>query len=537
MKRLACLIAVITALLACGMGSGTVQAASGQGKVLVVFHLDGTETAEKTAEEVVRQVLYAGFDCDAVEQSAYTAGETGGYDRVILIGDGTALPAALSGDLSSYTGRLCWIGPGLRQCPRLSALRIQYAGGLSGIRQIRYLSNGNWRDITLGAAVSAENYTVGAGVEVLGYTLPDGSAQGVLAFSTGALSYFGLTAGLETDDRLRAALESLLAAFFGRQANGPGLYLDLDYIYPVSDFNRIADMGAYLKEKELAFTFTVMPFYVNAQTPEAGNYGKLLRYLVACGGTPVIHIPVFQPASAGEVPTYAVMSARLETALQNYAALGVYPTALEMQENNLLRSGFTGFFAATGDYFAVNGDGKDVYTTGAETVDAQLETGLSHFSAAPSVVRELRAPSNFQKYDAFYEELSFCSGDPYGGYRISFPSDMDFSAFKELVDGLDTHGVQINNFLNGTHFLKVGKTGIERTDGAVTYNGAVVNQQPSSVSGTSSAQSRPASSQATGWLQGGNTVVIAISLVSMFVFIIAIFVGIQADKDKFLRRR
>lgn len=528
MRRAAALLLAVLVLLCACAPAAEAKAAQAAG-ILVVYRRDGTASAEAQSKEVVRQVLFAGRPCDAVPQSAYTAGLADRYDGVVVVGPAEG---QLLRDLAAYRGKLCWVGPGLSG---LSGRWAAAYAGKTGARPLQFLFGGARKTLSPGGAPAAELYAPGKGAGILG-TVSGEPAGGAFSFSQGSLTYFGITEGIDSDPRLQTALEYALAAFLGRQPGAAGVCLSLDYLYPVSDFQSVAAMGQYLQQKNLPFTFTVMPFYANAGTAQAREYGNLLRYLAACGGTPVLHVPVFQPLSAGSVPVFSKMQGLLETALKNYVSLGVYPSALQMPEETFFYSGCAGFLTQTGDLFSVSGDGKDVYTVGAETVSAFLPAAKTSYPAGAAVTRELRAPSEEKNFGDFFDRAAFVSGDAYGKWRISLPCDLPLSRFRSLVDGIAAREIPVRDFGTETHSLRIGKQTVAVSGGAVAFNGAAV---PSA--GLSYEESSPAPSASSGGAEGKGAGPAALFLaagIGVVLFLLAaVLVSLRKNRQKFLQKR
>lgn len=502
-----------------------------RGKALVIYEQDRSATEEQQIGEVIRQVLYAGFDCDAVSQNSYTQGTMNAYSYVVVVGmtGKTFSPNVLS-DLAGFRGQLGWIGPGLHQLPAMMSIQMS----VTDTNTLQYLFDGVWKTIGLDHTSSIEAYPARTGSVPSGTLTDAANDQNVYSFSNGSLHYFGLVDGLEENEMLQMALQYFLASFFGSQTVDSALYFNLDYIYPVSDFDTISQMGTYLKAKGIPFTFTIMPFYTNATTSEAGVYGKLLRFLQDCGGMPILHIPVYQPLSANASPTYQAFMTYLQTALKNYKSLGVYPAAIELPEDTLFYADCTRFLTQTSDVFTVQGDGKDAHTMSSSTIDASLTSTLTSYSSGASVARELRVPDDSNSFDSFYHTASFLSNDQYGSWWVSCPTTLSFAKFQTLVNGMSSHQIGFDNFMAGTHTVNIGDSTITQTDGAVTYNGTMVPYTPSS-SGSKKVSSSPSTRTAT--FKPNNLIFILPSLSFIAILIVAIWINWQKNKQKFIKRR
>lgn len=529
-QQLACIAIILLVCTAVTVQPVAAAVRPPRGKILVLYEPSHSTAQEQQVEEVIRQVLYAGFDCDAVPQSRYTQGTLNGYSYVLVVGlTQAAFSRNLLSDLSGFRGQLGWVGSGLHQLPAMAPAQMS----LIHANAVQYLFDGTWKTIALNDAASIETYPTIAGSVPSG-TLPDvQNEQNIFSFSDGSLHYFGLINGLEDNKTLQMAFQYFLASFLGSQTVNSALYFDLDYIYPVSDFNLISKMGTYLKAKGIPFTFTIMPFYTNADTSEASTYGELLRYLQDCGGMPILHIPIYQPLSANSSPTYAALLTYLQTALKNYKSLGIYPAAIELPEDTLFYADCTRFLTQASDVFTVQGDGKDVYTLSSGAIDASLPDTLTSYYSGAAVARELRVPEDNAAFDAFYRTASFLSNDQYGSWWVSCPTTLSFSKFRTLVDGMPSHKLGVNNFITGTHTIDIKENSITYTDGAVTYNGSMIPYTPLS-SGPGNVSS---SATQSSTFKPRNLIFILPSVAFMAVLAVAIWINWQKNKQKFLKRR
>ncbi len=386
-------------------------------------------------------------------------------------------------------------------------------------------------------AGSLSAYSYAVVVDESGGALPQALAKDLAAYAGrlarvgagGSSSSFSQT-GLAQDLRLRAAFARFLASAFGREGNESSMVFDLDEIYPVSDFGTVAKMGAYLKQKGIPFAFTVMPFYANAQTSAAAYYGSLLKQLIADGGTPVLHLPVFQGESDSDTPSYSGLDAHLGTALRNYASRGVYPAAVEMTEDALLYSQNTRFLARNSDVFLSKGDGKSAYLLSSGTPDSSLPSDKTSLSAGAAVWRELRVPSSGGDASLYQNALSALN-DRYTKTYLSCPSSLSYAAFKTAVDGLVSRHVGFADLSAGSHTVRAKNTVVSQTDGAVTYDGKTVVYQPSSAASSSSA----AASQKKA--ETGDLPFILPSMGFMALLAAALFINWRKARQKFIQRK
>lgn len=493
---------------------------------LVVWMQKDTGAAAQQTKEIIRQVLSAGYACDAVPQARYTAGSAQKYAFVLVAGqDGAAPSDTLLQDLLAYSGRLAWIGPGAGTLfARRSAGTLQAADAVSSVR---YRQNGGWQTIGLDASAAVETYAVPQTADVRGT-----AGTGAFAFSAGPLFYFGLASGLESGPLLRAALQDFLTGFFGLAEQTPAVYFNLDDIYPVSDFSLLTKMGAYLKEKGVPFTFTVMPFYDNAKSSAAASYGNLLRYLESCGGTPVLHLPVFQPMSSGDIPAYTDMESHLAAALGVYAGLGVYPAALEMPEDMLFYTGFTQFLTQTDVLFTTAGDGKDDYVVAASTEDASLPETQTAFQGGAAVAHALRAGASAASAETAADAAAFLQGGRGGMWQIACPSTLSYTSFCALVDSLSSRSVDFGDLSLGSYTVRAGQNTVSRQNGSVTYNGQIVSALPVYPAASAASSARTASSGETApWFFTLPAVGV------MAVLLVALLVNWRKNRNKFLKRR
>lgn len=536
MKRLRALLAATVLFAAIG-----VQAAAAPAKAertLLVFSSVSTDgSALRDAGLVLTKTVLNGAALDTVDTAHYAAGLTAGYARVIVLGG--SLPETFLRDLAAFPGRVLWLGDGM-QAYLQRAGGAAFAGRAEGVDTLRFQFR-RAQSLSLGAPSTRETYTPPAGAQICATYMQGGKSAGAAAFLSAKLGWFGPMDTI-TDDAVLCALNDVLAQFLGCAVVSPGAYVSLDYIYPVSDYNKLCDMAQFLAQQGMPFTFTVMPFYVNADIGEADEYGRMLRYLVSCGGTPVLHLPVFQAATATDAPTWAEVSQKLQAALKNYAGLGIYPQAVELPENDLLHPGFDALFQSFSDVFLVSGDGKDVYTVSSGTMDAEPARALTGYAGAQNASPELRAPSSQKDAESFYKTLELLSADGYANYHVSFPSWMDISLFRSLAGGLSKRLVQVVSFAPGTHTVSLGDVHITVTDNVATYNGKLVVQTGDSVASGGSSQSASGSGSAapgrvTRTLQKGNIYIIVFSCASMIVLIIAYFIGRRKNKGKFIVRK
>lgn len=532
MKRLFCIIMVLIIALAQGFQCVAIDT-NEKNQVLFIYEYKSSESYQQISEYITRQAIYAGFECDTISQKSYYSGLMSKYSHVVFLNyDNSDLNGILLSDLKVYNNSLCWFGIGANQYKTNS---VTAASTVSGIDKVNFLFGESSKSINLDTPGKVEVCYPSAGSVLYGHCFQDGSDKGVWAYSSGKFYDFGLTDGLNDNYKIQTCAEYLLASFFGRTTGIGGIYINIDYIYPISEYNTICGMADYLYKNNIHFTFTVMPFYQYAETSEGKEYGRMLQYLYQCGGTPVIHVPVFLPSSSNDAPEYSEMLNKLETSLLEYGKINVYPTAVELPENYLIRSNFTKLFSNFSDCFTVTGDGKDVYTVGDATKDAYLSKAKMTFQGALNVSSEIRIPTSSTEYGSFYSKLEFISDDVYGTYRVSFQSDMNLSTFKTLITGIKSHQVQIDNFNTGTHTVSVGKQKIQSKNGVVIYNGKVMQQGQIVKISSSSAVNNSGGLQKT--MQGGNSFVIIFSSISIVVLAIACLVGKSIDRNKHIRRR
>lgn len=531
MRRLVCLFSTI---LCCAMFSGVVCGAyvpANANKTLIIFT---RKSADSAGTLVTRQVVLDGMDCTSVEAENYKSGSMNGYGRAVIINGGEGLPSSVISDLAGYSGEICWIGGGVGCCKAVGASEDGLAYGADGIQ---FDFGGGSTGFLLTAPQNAPIVTPPSGAAVTGSVTKDGKIVTCLAFKTAKVTYFGLLNGFADNIKLKTALFNTLADFFRKSVSEPALYLDLDYIYPVSDFNTICNMAQYLKKNNLPFTFTVMPFYGGSDTESVFEYGRMLRYLEQCGGTPVIHIPVFSPNFSDDEPKISEVKPRLVQALKNYAAIKIYPLAFEMPENYIFRFGFSSLGSNFSDCFETEGDGKDVYTVGQNTVDAEISRTATYYGSVTNSALEIRLPEKTADYSAFYQKIAFCSNDEHTRYRISIPSWISLNDFKKAVDGIISHGIRISDFSLGTQTVSLSGVKIENREGSILYNGAPVGQISALPEQQKQTASKKSQNAVTTVLSGGNSMVILFSIGSMVILIIAFFVGRRKNKEKFLHRR
>ena len=530
MKRLVSLT-VLLVILALGLNGMAISAGS-PNRVLLIYAYKSAHSYEQATAYIAKEIQFSDYACDIISQSGYKKGLVNKYSRVVVLNpDDNQVNGALQNDLLNYPGMICWFGFG--EDFYLKKFHAS-TSAVSGADSFRFVFGKSSGTVYPDTPTEVEICTPVAGMTVYGRCYQGRADRGVWAYSSGRFYSFGLLDGLESSYKLQTCAGYLLGAFLGSPTGIGGVYINIDYIYPISEYNSVCAMAGYLRDKSVPFSFTVMPFYNYADTPEGAEYGKMLNYLYACGGTPIIHVPVFSPISADDAPQYTEVVKKLESSLAQYAKLDVYPTAVELPENDLLRSDMTKLFSNFSDCFTVAGNGKDVYTVGPTTKDAYISKKMS-LHGVRHASSEVRIPSGKTGYGSFYEELEFLSGDVHNSCRVSFPANMKLSTFKMLIDGIMSHRVQIDDFSTGDHTVSIGGQKIRSFNGVVTYNGKAAQQWTNKPVTSSSPVKIKGSLQKT--LLGGNTFVIIFSCGSIIVLILSFFVGKRIDRRKHIRRR
>jgi|GEM_PF-1654020 uncharacterized protein YdaL len=527
----------------------TLKSVAASNKNNVIFIFDSNASESETTQNFLSRVLMTGVTCTCVGSDQYTQGLIDSYNYVIVYkASDSSIGQNVIRDLTHFSGRILWIGDGLNEF--LSAIPqygISFKGNIQGVQSVDFNFETGKQSVNFTEPADAEIYSANS-AHIYGNLIKDNTVVGPYAFSSGNLYAISLAdGGYKTDE----AQNILLNIFFGSPAQTTGLYIKLDYIYPVSDFNQVSSMAEYLYQKNIPFTFVAMPFYDNASDTAAQNYAKLLQYLVSCGGTPVIHCPVFSQISANDQPQIGEIQQQLNIALKNFAALKVYPLAVEMPQTDLYRSDFTKLFSQFSDYFEVLGDGKDVYTVSSGTPSPIFSHTLVHYTAIQNSVAELRLPQTLESFNQppsinnnaafsdFLSEAAFFSNQPYTNYAVSLPSWLTLSNFKNIVDGLVSQNIQFKDYKTGDQKVNFGSNSIENQNGTTIFNGNVVLQNHKSNINTSSAKAptNTGESEVSNALKHGNTFVIAFSAISLVFLIIAIFIGRKSDKNKYLKRR
>ena len=327
-----------------------------------------------------------------------------------------------------------------------------------------------------------------------------------------------------------------LSHMLGLKNEKIGLYIKLDYIYPISDFNLVSDMAEYLKEKQIPFVFVIIPFYKNMESRAAKNYGKLLKYLMDCGGTPIIHCPVFTQMSENDMPLPNEVLEKLETAIGNLASFDIFPIAIEMPEAYLRRTDYGQVFHCFSHYFAVEGTGVDVYTVSADTPFPILKNELTKYIELNQAVYEVRPPDNIYELDKFFTEVSFLASSKYNHYAVSLPSWMDLEQFKSIINGLKSKNINFLNFSYGTQSVRLGMHNIENKNGMLTYNGTL-NVTSASHKATDDSPKNELVVEVETFLRQGNLVVIVFSLIAIMVLMLAFSASKYMDRKKFLVKR
>lgn len=516
MKRLLSL-AVIAAALFLPLNAA---AAAAGGKTLLVFDSSCPSADIQSVELPI--LAYGGIS--SVAEDRYTGGLMSGYSKVIVLSRGNDNASVMS-DLASYTGTVCWIGPGLGRSPLKTA--AGYTGGtaMDGI------------DTGTGAFAftpgNTDNFSP-AGGNVSGFFTLGGKKCAPLAFGTNRLYYFGVSGGISADYRISTAFHSLLSAFFNSTGKSANFYLAIDYVYPVSDLNLLCTMAQDLKAAGLPFVFTVMPFYSGTGTEAYDAYGKALRYLEQCGGTPVIHAPIFNPEYASQQPDTVGIQNRMLASFKNYAGMGIYPLGLEMPENSTCRTAYSSLISGFSDYFEVSGDGKDVFTLSRNADDAAPAGGLTAYPQVKNIYEEIRAPQNSPDND-FLQKLEFYTRNATGTRKISIPSWTSLPRFKQLVDEISTHKIAIADFSSETQTVTIGDIKITGNNGAVVYNDKPARYVPPAAKAANKKAEKPFT--LTGFLSQGNAAVVLFSSVSLVLLALSFIVARHMDRQKFLHRR
>lgn len=108
MKRLTsvllCCVLVLSSVLCPAVATDSQKAS-----VLVLFQQDGSENTATQIKEIIRQIITSGHSCNAVPTSAYSAGLLQKYESVVAVNLSDIRQIT---ELRTYTGNLCWIGPG-----------------------------------------------------------------------------------------------------------------------------------------------------------------------------------------------------------------------------------------------------------------------------------------------------------------------------------------------------------------------------------------------------------------------------------------
>lgn len=354
-----------------------------------------------------------------------------------------------------------------------------------------------------------------------------------IAFQSGRLCCLSCISSFSDNIRLRALLHQVLSAFFGTKDSSSAISLDLSYVYPISDFSLCAKMGQHLQQKHLPFYFTVMPFYQSTDNGQATSYENLLQYLSSCGGTALLHVPVFQAMAANSVPDFTQLSSHMETAIRSYSFLKTYPVALQIPEDTLFYPSCSALLKQSSQAFLINGSGKTVHTVSQGTIASVLPSKLVTYQSGAGAVWELRAPDSEKEYPEFYKDVQFAAKSNIGNWFITLPSDMNYTKFQKLVDGITEQGIPLSNPTQEDYHLEVGKQQICSLHGAVTYNDSRIdsnNNFPSSTSATSShTETKSKNIGSTIFLIGGCGV--------LLVLLIAVLINLKANQNKFLKRK
>lgn len=545
MKRIASFLMLLLFLLTIP----TLKTVASSSKKNVLFVFNSNAAQSETTQDFLSHVLMSGVTCACVGSEQYTQCLMDSYSYIIVYNPSSNLISQnVLSDLSNFSGRIFWIGGGLNEYLSVSPkYGIKYLGNIQGVSKVDFDFEAGKQSVNLSEPISTEIYSAN-GAHIYGDLFKDNKTVGPYAFSSGNLYQINLAdGGYETDE----AQNMLLNIFLGSAQQPSGLYVKLDYIYPVSDFNQVSSMAEYLYQKNIPFTFIIMPFYDNANSDAAKNYAKLLQYLVSCGGTPVIHCPVFSQISVSDQPKIDEIQQQLNIALKNLAALKVYPLAVEMPQTNLYRTNFTKIFQQFSDYFEVQGDGKDVYTVSSGTPAPEFSHALVHFNAIENSTAELRLPQSLEtfeqtpldnsdaSFDEFLNEAAFFSTEPYTNYAVSLPSWLDLGNFKKIVDGLQSRNIQFKDYSIGSQKVNFGSNIIENQDGTIIYNGTVIvnKNKPSKNVSSSKMPTNTQQSEVSNALKNGNTFVIAFSVISLLILMVAIILGRKSDKTKYLKRR
>ncbi len=350
---------------------------------------------------------------------------------------------------------------------------------------------------------------------------------------------------LDNDYKVDAARKAAISGFLEATSVQAGLYVKLDYVYPISDFNLISEMGGYLKERNVPFIFVAMPFYLNGDSQAAKQYGKLLRYLTDCGGTAIIHCPVFSQIAQDDMPMPDEVIEKLDTAIDNLAALGIFPTAIQMPDAYLSRTDYGDVFGCFSHYFAVEGSGADVYTVSENTAFPALQDPLTQYMTLNESVYEIRLPSSMMgkayepqsaERESFLTKAAFLANSMHENYAVSLPSWLNIAQFKDIIDGMKNKRIPFLNFNHGIQNVNLGENNISNRYGTVTYNGRL-NVTSAEVGQSAAPEDAGDTSDVRGFLNRGSLFIVLFSSIAIFILIRAFWVGKIEDKKKFIRRR
>lgn len=545
--------------------AGRAEGEVSPGQVLIIYGAARNNADILYQTEIIRNVQMSGLGTMSVRDDMYVGGMHRLCDYIMLISPPEgAISGAVLSDLNEFEGPILFVGEALSALAEsMPKYNIKYEGRLTGAEEMEVdLGHGRER-YRLSRPVNAGNYS-SPGSTVLGAYIKGGEEIGSWAFKKENLYYVNQ---VEDSFVAKAAATFIIDAVLGRARSERGLYVKLDYIYPVSNFFEIARAADFLYEQSVPFVYVAMPFYVNEQSAGAEKYGELLRYLSARGGTPIVHCPIFSQMARGDVPDPAVVLEKMNIALKNLAILDIYPLAIAAPEAYLGREDFGEFFSSFSHYFAVKGDGKDVYTVSSDTPFPGLEGEFTKYFVLGASVKEMRAPAEplgagtpmsvaesgdarrparpkgadgsggtaEPADDSFYDEALFVSDNTYADYAISIPSSAEFEEIKTIILKLKSKGIQFSDFKMSRHSVNLGENHIENYYGAVTYNGelSVEISQPEEPAEEGSELGRRISDA----VRRGNLYVVAFSGAAIFILIIAFLIGRKKDKSKFLRRR
>jgi hypothetical protein len=521
MKRLTSALLCFVLVLSSALCPAT-AADSQKSPVLVLFQQDGSEDTATQIKEVIRQIITSDHSCDVVPTSAYSVGLLQKYKFVVAV---DLSDARLAQELRTYAGNLCWIGSGFSAVAK--SWKISDAGTVS--TQRIDCSFGKLQEPAIfPRAVPIETFRPQKQMQIFASV-----GSKAIAFQSASVCCLSCINGLSDNIRLRALLYQVLSAFFGTKDFPSAISLDLSYVYPISDFSLCAKMGQHLQQKHLPFYFTVMPFYQSSDNAPAASYENLLQYLNSCGGTALLHIPVFQAMAANSVPDFAQLSRHMETAIRSYSFLKTYPVALQMPEDTLFYPSCNALLKQSSPVFLVNGSGKAIHTLSQGTIASVLPSKLVTYQSGTGAVWELRAPDSEKKYPEFYKDVQFAAKSNIGNWFITLPSDMDYTKFQKLVDGIAENGLPLSNSTQKDYHLEVGKQQVSSLHGAVTYNGSRIDSNVNLTSSTpatsSNTETKSKNIGSTIFLIGGCGV--------LLVLLVAVLINLKANQNKFLKRK